>query len=147
MKYLTLSSGKVAIVDDDDYEWLSKYKWSYSKRGYAVREVSSNGKSTRIYMHRLINKTPRGYETDHISQDKLDNRKINLRTVTRSQNMHNLSPQKNNTSGYRGVSWHSQRGRWTVRCKIDGKYKSLGMYDTPEEASKVYLDFIANNFS
>lgn len=142
MKYLLLRNGGQTIVDDDMYDYLSQWSWGRVAGRYAGRSITKNGASRILYLHRYINDTPDGQDTDHINQDKLDNRRCNLRTLARSQNMRNCM-QRNNTSGYRGVSWHTQRNKWTARAKIGGIYKSLGLYDTPEEASKAYQDTIA----
>lgn len=146
MKYLPLTRGQFAILDDDDYEELSKYKWQCTKNGYASRDVMVAKQTTRIFMHRVVNKTPQGFDTDHISRDKLDNRKSNLRTVTRSQNMSN-SMQKNNTSGYRGVHQDKRTGNWLARAKVSGVYKHLGSFKDPEEAYKVYCAAVELRFT
>lgn len=143
MKYLLLSKGLFAIVDDADFDYLNQWKWHVAAKGYAARDARVDGKKIKIYMHKLINGTADGYDTDHINRDKLDNRRANLRQVTRSVNMRNCL-QSNNTSGYRGVSWHKQRSKWTARAKINGSYKSLGLFDTPEEASCAYQNAVAS---
>lgn len=68
-KLIFLTTGHAAVVDDDDYVWLSHWKWRLSINGYAVRS-SGNGKA--IFMHREVNKTPIGFETDHVNRNKLD---------------------------------------------------------------------------
>lgn len=142
MKYLPLTQGKAAVVDDDVYDWLNQWKWHLASGRYAARDVRIGKLKRKIYMHVVVNETPEGFDTDHINQNKLDNRRSNLRTLTRSQNMRNCL-QVNNTSGFRGVSWHKQRRKWAVRAKVDGRYKSLGLYNSPEEASMVYQKAIA----
>lgn len=82
-----------ATIDDSDYELVSQYKWFLIK-GYAVTQKylgggRKNAKYKTIQMHKLINDTPDGLETDHINRDKLDNRRSNLRSVTKSENMLN----------------------------------------------------------
>src|ERR1035437_132783 len=72
--------GKFAIVDNEDYEFLNQFNWYMTDNGYAVYRHLANGTKRTVRMHRLINKTPKGLVTDHINQDKLDNRKSNLRT-------------------------------------------------------------------
>lgn len=88
-KEIQLTQGKVTLVDDEDYEWLSQWKWC-AKDGrngnfYAFR--ASKNKST--YMHRLILDTPKGKVTDHINGNGLDNRRINLRICSYRENSHN----------------------------------------------------------
>ena len=75
---------------------------------------------------------------DHVNRDKSDNRISNLREATRSENNQNRGPQKNNTSGYRGVSWNSRFLRWQARISVCGKRKSLGYFDTAEIAFEAY---------
>jgi hypothetical protein len=129
MKKIPLTRGKSAIVDDDDFEYLSQWKWWYTTRGYAVRQ----DKGKHIPMHRLINKTPAGFDTDHINRNKLDNRKENLRTVTRSQNFMNINPRKNNTSGCMGVQ-RCAKGGWMARITLDYKRIYLGHFKDFKDA-------------
>lgn len=78
-------------------------------------------------------------DLDHINQDKSDNRISNLRVATRKQNMQNVSRHKRNTSGYKGVAWHSQRNKW--RAYIVDEYRQiyLGLFDTKEAAAAARL--------
>lgn len=123
MKKIKLTQNKYALVDDLDFKWLNQWKWTYGK-GYAYRKKDS--KTT--YMHRLINNTPEGFETDHINRNKLDNRRENLRTVTNSQNKLNTNLQKNNKSGYRGIWWESNRQKYKVQIRIHNRTIELGRY-------------------
>ena len=88
MKKIKLSKGKYALVDDKDYDQLSKVSWHFNDL-YATRGLVSDGKLKTIYLHRFIANTPKGMETDHINQNKLDNRRENLRICTSSQNRTN----------------------------------------------------------
>jgi len=63
-------------------------------------------------MHRLINKTPCGTDTDHINRNKLDNRRSNLRTTTHAQNLRNVDLRNTNKSGHKGVFWRKERNKW-----------------------------------
>lgn len=76
-------------------------------------------------------------QIDHINQVKDDNRICNLRTCSQELNMQNYGPQKNNTSGYRGVFLHKQSGKWQAKVTLHGKRKSLGLYETAAEADVV----------
>lgn len=148
MRRIKLLSGNVALVDDEDFDYLNQFKWQESN-GYAVRRhhiKMNNGKQIRIMMrmHRIINNTPKGFFTDHVNGQKLDNRKNNLRTATKSQNGLNRTKQKNNTSGFKGVSWHTQTKKWIAQFTTFGKHYSLGLYDDPREAHKAYLNFVSN---
>jgi hypothetical protein len=77
-------------------------------------------------------------EIDHINMDRADNRWRNLREASHSQNQVNRSLQSTNTSGFKGVSWHSRTHKWTSRIQINGKRKNLGCFDSPERAFLEY---------
>lgn len=134
MKHMQLTQGKSAIVDDKDFEFLNQWKWYYH-HGYAARGVYKKGKTRVIFMHRVINQTPFRYETDHINENKLDNRRKNLRTVTSQQNKFNIKKRKTNISGYKGVSWNKNTKKW--RATITFNYQSihLGLFDKIEDAA------------
>ena len=141
MGVIKLSKGMVAIVDDADFEWLNKLKWQYHYRGYAYSATylgggRANPKYKKLWMHRLVTDCPEDKIVDHINRDKLDNRRSNLRTCTQSQNQMNSKIRESNTSGYRGVN--KQGERWMARIRMNGKRLFLGLFDTPQEASKVY---------
>ena len=75
---------------------------------------------------------------DHINHDKIDNRLVNLREATSAQNQKNTGAKKNNTSGYKGVSYNKKLGKWGACVRANGKHTHLGVYATPEEASIAY---------
>lgn len=75
---------------------------------------------------------------DHIDGDGLNNRIDNLRSTTQSVNTRKSRISKRNTSGYKGVSLRSDTNRWTARSKVDGKYKSLGSFNSKGEAFEAY---------
>jgi hypothetical protein len=141
-KEIPLTQGQVAIVDDWRYEELNQFKWyatriPHMKSFYAARYQSILfGKRTTIFMHTVIAGTPKGAQTDHWNHDTLDNREENLRVCTYSENGRNRGKQKNNTSGFKGVTADGQR--WRARIALDEKYHCIGTYDTPEEAARVY---------
>ena len=141
---IPLTQGQVALIDDEDFELVSKYKWHVqwnknTKSFYAGTKIrKSDGKRTTLQMHRLIVNAQKGQRVDHIHHNTLDNRKSELRICTPSQNQHNRAIQANNTSGYKGVSWHKQRQKWLARIKVNGKRISLGLFLTPELAHAAY---------
>lgn len=113
---------------------------SLLKDGY--RRVSVDDSSWA--QHRVIWLYVHGYwppgEIDHINCNRTDNRIANLRLANRSQNASNARKSKNNTSGFKGVGLHKHHGkyRWRAAISIDGKQKTLGHRDTPDEAYKLY---------
>lgn len=138
MRLIPLTQGKFAKIDDADFDWLSQWKWYYSK-GYAVRNSPRvSGKRHAIYMHRLIANTPDGLETDHRDGNKIDNQRRNLRPCTTSQNKMNTGLQANNSSGFRGVHWSKRDKIWQSYIKLDGKLKHLGCYGTDKEAAHAH---------
>ncbi len=140
MKKIKLTQGKFALVDDEDFEWLNKRKWTYDKGGYAYRKIWIGGvgkKERKVYMHRLILEVPKGKVTDHKNGNKLDNRKFNLSVCTQFENMKNCKISKNNVCGYKGVSQNKKGGNWNAEIMSDGKrYRFFGFKTTIEAAKK-----------
>ncbi len=143
MKRIPLTQGKFAIVDDEDYEWLVRWKWYVSKKSgllYAVRNgyCEITKKRYQIHMHRLILGlvTGDGLFTDHIDHNGLNNRRDNLRVCTPQQNQYNRLPQKKGASEYKGVTWN--RGRWHAEIKFYQKTINLGRFDTEWDAAVAY---------
>lgn len=137
MNKIELTQGKYTIIDDEDYKIFSKFKWCVSN-GYAVRRVGGRKNQKTLLLHREIMKTAGAMDTDHINGDKLDNRRSNLRVVTRSQNMANVPKRVNNKSGYKGVSWKESHKMWRSTIKVNGKSVHLGYSDNKVDASKLY---------
>lgn len=137
MRVIELTRGQVAIVDDEDFQNLAQYKWMFNGN-YAIRRVKVDGKLKTVFMHRVIANPPSGFEADHINLNKLDNRRSNLRTATRTQNMWNRPPKKNNKLGIKGVSYHKWRNRYQATVSANGKLKHLGYFDSAEEAKAMY---------
>ena len=136
MREIPLNKGKFALVDDQDYEWLMQWRWTVSAKGYATRTSKSKGVTRKILMHRLINNTPDGMQTDHINHNPLDNRRSNLRTVSHVQNSYNKKAYPNNKSGYKGVCW--DRGAWHVQIQVNKKKMHLGRFKDIRAAAMRY---------
>lgn len=136
MRSIALTQGRLALVDDSDFEWLNQWKWCANHAGRNWYAVS--GYKPQIKMHRLILSPPTGYECDHIDGNGLNNQRSNLRVCTRSQNNGNRIFQKEGTSQFRGVHWHKQRSNWVAGICIDFKSRYLGSFDSEIEAAKAY---------
>ena len=138
-----------AIVDNDDYEKLSKHKW-YCRlpSGYAIRcEQDPVAKKTIwFFMHRDVLSPEKGHEIDHINGNKIDNRKSNLRQVTRSQNNQNSKPRTNGSSKYKGVSFHKASQLWIAEITRDGNKRRLGYFETERQAAIAYNNAAADLF-
>lgn len=138
-----LTKNQQTIIDRNDYEKIMDYKWiaSYDtkKKKYRVQAHKLRTFGDRIYLHRLImNVQDSNIAIDHINHDQFDNRKCNLRLCTISQNNKNQIKRKDNTSGFKGVSYSKQRKKYIAQISCDKKYFNLGGYKTKEEAAKVY---------
>lgn len=136
MKYIKLYHGELVKVDNDDFDKLNQYKWHLCAYGYAERSkyFPESQKSIQVKMHREIMGFPKDLEVDHINQDRLDNRKENLRLVTKSQNGMNRGPTKKNKSGYKGIHWDEINKKWSVHVNANKKMVFFGRYKSLKEA-------------
>ena len=145
--YVALTGGYEAIIDAADVDMVSAWSWfaKAEKRGdgsirtvYAARKETIGARKQRdVPMHRVICGTPSGYETDHKDGNGLNNRRANLRTATKSQNMHNRGKSCNNKSGFKGVYAHTE-DKWRAQITLTGKKKHLGLFESAEEAAAAY---------
>jgi len=138
---IPLTQGLFALVDGEDYEVLSKYKWWAVKDGntfYAVRAQTVGSKRQTISMHRQILNAQHGDEIDHCYGCGLDNRRTNIRFCTMSQNCQNQRPTKGKSSNFKGVSWHKNTKKWQVRIIHNRKNICLGYFLSEIEAAKAY---------
>lgn len=133
MRRIKLSKGKFSIVDNSDYERLSKHKWSYNSDGKAVRtEYPSN---RQIPMAREIMGFPKGLDVDHINGNRLDNRRINLRSITHSQNCLNIHKE-----GYKGIEHRpkKKRNQWISYITFRHRKIHIGCHPSKVKAAKAY---------
>jgi hypothetical protein len=141
MKRLELTHGAYTLLDDKDYIWASQWKWHLTDSGYAARnirlyKIGKTYKYKRLFLHKELMGI--SAEADHINRDKLDNRRLNLRPCTSSQNKANMGPLSTNKSGYRGVLWHKGARKWVVQLRTDGTPRYLGLFKDKAEAASVY---------
>ena len=135
MKYIELSQGKRAMVDDNLYNWLNQWRWYYKVRsanpdkGDAARTLNGiNNRKQTLYMHQILCPAPPGYETDHIDTNTLNNQILNLRVASKEQQGWNRQLQRNNTSGIKGIYWHKRDRKWRVQIRVNGRKKYIGNY-------------------
>lgn len=137
MKTIPLSQGKVAIVDDADYEWLSQWKWSLcNSKGYAIRRERVGSRRLMIRMHRLVTQALPGELVDHINGDTLDNRRDNLRICTIIESNRNRGKASGKTSRFLGV--YRKGNRWVAQIGIGRRYTTIGCYEAEEDAAHAY---------
>lgn len=118
------------ILDDEDVELLMGLTVSKSSEGYA--------RCGRQYVHRVVMNAKRGESVDHINMNKLDCRKANLRIATKSQNLANRGPAKHNKSGFKGVYFCRQTGRYRAEIRFNNQRVKIGRFDTAEAAARAY---------
>ncbi len=160
-KVLILTQKMYAIVDEDDYNNLIIHNWfCYKNRNtiYAARNIPRpNGTQYIQPLHREVMGLLEGdgFIVDHINRNGLDNRKTNLRIVSCSLNNHNRKLQRNNTSGYYGVSWHKESQKWCASISLHNKAIWVGLFPDAKsaaiardiEALKLYGASATLNFS
>lgn len=130
-KKIPLGHGQFAIVDDEDYDIVSRYKWHTMANGTGSHIYAA----TKLRMHRLILDAPPGYMVDHINGDTLDNRRSNLRLCTNSQNQQNTLS-RGGSSQYKGVSFQVKSGKWIAAFQYNGIRYYCGMWDNEEDAAR-----------
>lgn len=139
------------IVDAVDESWARQFNWTadISDRGqrvYAVRRaLCADGVKRKVYMHREIWERMHGEASfgqidhrEHGEVSGLDNRRENLRLASPTQNAANQRIRKDNTSGFRGVSWDKRRRVWTAYMDCHSRRTRLGDFDTAEQAGRAY---------
>lgn len=136
MKLIKLTQNKETIIDDEDYEYLSQFKWYYNSR-YAMRN-NLNIKGQKLLLHRIIINCPTNKQVDHINGNTLDNRKSNLRICSNIENRRNQKRQLNKTSIYKGVYWNKKDQRWKTQIGFNNKRIYLGNFKNEIEAAKAY---------
>ena len=150
MKEIPLTQGRVALVDDRDFDRLSQYNWQVAIRNhtaYAAMDIGGRRNRKRIYMHRMIMDAPDNMTVDHINGDGLDNRRENLRLATRQQNVANrLRTRKQTHSKYRGVFLAANKRLWFAQIVADGQSIYLGSYRTQREAAIAYNEAALQHF-
>jgi len=140
MREIALTQGKIALVDDEDYERVSARNWCVTYIGRRIWYASASlTRNTHIMMHRVILNCQPGQHIDHINHDGLDNRRCNLRLCTHSQNQANNRKQLRPTSSrFKGVGWRTREKCWGAKIKYQGRRLWLGLFSSEEEAARAY---------
>ncbi len=146
MKTIVLTQGMVALVDEEDFEYLNQWRWvahaGWKKRTYYVQRRqylgggAANAKYSTIIMHRLLMMPPIGFVVDHIDGNGLNNQRSNLRLATPSQNNANRRIVVKSFSKFLGVD--CRKGIWRSRISINHTSMVLGYFDLEIDAAKAY---------
>ena len=136
MKYIELTQGKQAIVDDEDHGSVNRFKW-YAEKTKHTWYAGHKTKVMTTRMHRFITGAADGWQVDHINGDGLDNRRCNLRVTNFSGNQANAKKRRGCSSEYKGVYLHKATGKWIARTGGAG-YCYIGGFKTEVDAAKAY---------
>lgn len=139
MREILLTQGRIALVDDTDYDWLNQWKWCANKGRYTYYAMRRAG-TTNAMMHRIILNAPDGIEVDHINSNGLDNRKTNLRLCPHSENHFHAKLRIDNQTGFKGVSFKCLRPKrsYIARIQVNNKEFHIGCYQTVKAAARAY---------
>jgi len=152
---IPLTRGYVAVVDDEDVAIIGRYAWSVAIASptlcYAASAVGTRKTIRRLSMHRLIMGAGVGDLVDHVDGDGLNNRRSNLRLVTRRQHASNSRKCEGTTSKYKGVSWNINKWRARVSGRVPpcvGRYKTeiAAAYAYDQAAREIHGEFGTYNF-
>ncbi len=140
-KYLP-DTGQLVWADSPKKRLIGKLAGSFQKDGYVRVNIKVNGKQTLVLAHHIVwlmhNETLPDI-IDHINRDGADNRIKNLREANPLMNSQNQSMFNTNTSGFVGVSYFRQSGKWKAEIRSNNIHKYLGLFDTPEDAGEAYM--------
>lgn len=137
MAFIYMSNGEPVEIDDEDFAWLSQYKWRPDKDGYARTTWRQDGTRYDRRMHRMILDASRGQIVDHIDGNRLNNRKNNLRFVSSRQNSQNMKRPRTNTTGYKGVV-KRRENRYEAKVTHGGDCLYCGTYTNALAAAHAY---------
>lgn len=146
MKEILLTQNQIALVDDEDFDFLMQWKWYvvverkkylYVARKQKAEEYKLSGIRKSIFMHRQIMTASSEELVDHRDGNGLNNQRSNLRVCNYKQNMYN-SASWGEYSKYKGVSWHKRKNKWISSITIEGKRFHLGYFDSEEDAARAY---------
>lgn len=135
---ISLTQGKIALIDDEDYELISSFKWHAFKDSntfYAATKIKKpDGNYTTLRMHKLLTNFNK---TDHINHNGLDNRRSNLRDGSVFNNRNKL-PQLGYSSKFKGVLWKKDSSKYRSVIRVNNKQIHLGLFDCEVAAARAY---------
>lgn len=139
-RFIPLTQGEWAIVDEADYEEVSKYNWCVTGKGRYKYATTANASCIYTRLHRLIAKAPDDMEVDHINGDSLDCSRDNIRVASHRDNIRNQKKHKSvGSSIYKGVCFDKARGKWHVSIYDSfGEKRNLGRFDSERDAAETY---------
>lgn len=133
-----LSRGAVCTVDLADLPSIRGFAWSAlsTPDGHLYAYCSS----AKLLMHRLLlGLSDFRIKCDHANLDTLDNRRLNLRVATNTENSFNRNASKNSKTGVKGVSFDAHRGKFVSHISVNGRQRMLGRFDLIDDAKAAYV--------
>lgn len=145
MREIPLTQGKVALVDDADYESVMRYSWTAYKDtanglgdAWYVRRATCNAEGKPVSLHReIMGVTDPKVYVDHRDHNPLNNTRGNLRICTPRQNTANRRPYRNTLSRFKGVSTTPNRKKWRAYVGLTPQVY-LGIFEKEEDAARAY---------
>jgi hypothetical protein len=138
MKTIPLTQGKVAIVDDEDFERVNQFKWYVHDVDNLFYAYRRQGRKSSLKMHRFIlGLDDPKIHIDHKNHNGLDNQKKNLRVCNRNQNQHNRRKQKG-SSRFKGVTWYKPLKKWRAQICVNNKQMHIGVFLSEQDAAIAY---------
>lgn len=143
MNTIPLSNDYEALLDDDDFERLSRFHWCYrgernGAQGYAIRHAKVDDKYKTVYLHREVMNPPPGHEVVFRNHDRLDCRRENLLVVTKQEARRHHRVRRDSRTGLKGIRFNSSSRKWTALFYRNGNCLCLGTFDTQEAAMSAY---------
>ena len=147
MKTIPLTKGYVALVDDEDFDRVNARKWYavitpwgdvYAKSMLSKKENPSTSRKSYAIHRFILGISDSNIEVDHIDGNTMNNSRNNLRIANSAENSRNRGKNKNNKSGYKGVYFHKNYGKWAALICVNYQKFNLGYFDTPEDAYEAY---------
>ncbi|HEX9503641.1 MAG TPA: HNH endonuclease [Patescibacteria group bacterium] len=138
-KTILTNKGVSVKIDSEDYNRLSKYSWYINDSGYAMTTIydpKTQLSNLKIRMHRLIMNSKKGELVDHRNNNRLDNRKSNLRVCNLQTSARNVKRHKDNQNPYKGIQ--KVGNKWYTRICLNRKAYQTGPFKTSHQAALAY---------
>ena len=139
-KEVPLQNGMIAIIDDEDYERVNQYRWAArtDENNSVLKIYNSSEIRTTISLNRFILNLENEQKVIHKDGDELNFTKTNLIVVDQAIVSRKRRGNKNSSSKYKGVSLHSQTGKWKAQINANGSVKHLGLFESESKAALTY---------
>lgn len=135
--YSKTYGNKYILVSDEDYELAMTQRWTIEKSGHTFYAMCKIGEK-KVRLHRFLLNPKSTHQVDHINHNGLDNRRENIRIVTKRQNTANRRKTAGSKRRYKGIHFDTRSRKWVAYVNYRKKRKYLGQYQTAREAAEAY---------